>query len=243
MINGESNGNGSGDRYSDVEPGYYRRLERAFSEQEREFQSTRDDVNTLKNTQSVIQRDIAGLATSIQAVGTKLDEKSRTNWPALALGVAMFGIAIPGLGFVMTSYTANALAPIVSGTTINAENLRHLAETVHTLESAAAASAAADVTSRGDRAQLNDRLRIMESTLASEIGDRRANSAATKVSLAEIESQFHALSNVENLRAAQQERLNSMMWEKSHPGERYPNGTFFPTSIFQGPSEQSAGSP
>ena len=56
----------------------------------------------------------------------------------------------------------------------------------------------------------------------------------TRVQIGEIEQQFHSVSNLDNLRAAQQERLNAMLWEKSHPGERYPNGTFFPTSIFQG---------
>jgi hypothetical protein len=181
---------------------------------EGQYQRTRDDVNVLKSQQEVLQRDIGGLATNIQALTNKLDEKSRTNWPALGLAVAMFGISVPGLGWVTASYTNSALAPIKNATDLNSETLRHF----------------------------DDRVRTIESGLSTEVADRRANQAATKVSLAEIESQFHALSNVENLRAAQQERFNSMLYETANPGKRYPNGTFFPTSIFQNGINPSDGS-
>jgi len=211
---------------------FLKRLERSFDSQEAEYQKTRDDVVSLKNAQSVIQRDIGALATSIQALSTKMDEQSRTNWPAIALAVTMFLAVVPGMGFLMANYTSTALAPLASAQSVMSESMRHMADSLHTLESASAGSQAADANSRADRQQLNERVRTLETTQNAEIADRRANSAAVKVALAEIESQFHALSNVENLRAAQQERLNSLMWEKSHPGERYPNGTFFPTSIF-----------
>ena len=77
-------------------------------------------------------------------------------------------------------------------------------------------------------------MKKMEDLYAQEAADRKSQLAQTRVQLSEVEQQFHSVSNLENLRAAQQERLNAMLWEKSHPGERYPNGTFFPSSIFQG---------
>lgn len=117
----------------------------------------------------------------------------------------------------------------------NRDVISRLNDRQHILEDAVNKSAAADENSRTDRKQLNERLSKVESLFASEVADRRSTSAEVKVQLGEIEQQFHSVANLENLRAAQQERLNAMLWEKSHPGERYPNGTFFPTSIFQGP--------
>ena len=199
------------------------------------FTQTRDDVNVLKQGYAVLQRDISGIVQEIKGLGTKLEEKSRTNWPAIGLAVSLFTISVPGLAFIMASYTGNALAPIASATTLNSDAIKHLSEGMAVLQQAASSSTAADSNSRTDRTQLNDRVQRLETGLGSEVSERRSWTAETRVHLAEIEQQFHSVSNVENLRAAQQERLNSMLWEKSHPGERYPNGTFFPTSIFQGP--------
>jgi chromosome segregation ATPase len=116
----------------------------------------------------------------------------------------------------------------------NQELVRRHDDEIKMLQGKISESSAADVNSRTDRMQLNERLRRLEEEFNREVADRRASAAETRVQLAEVEQQFHSVSNLENLRAAQQERLNSIMWEKTHPGERYPNGTFFPTSIFQG---------
>jgi septal ring factor EnvC (AmiA/AmiB activator) len=211
------------------------------------FTQTRDDVNTLKQGYAVLQRDLGSFVQEIKAqittLGSKLEEKSRTNWPAIGLAVSLFTISVPGLAFIMASYTGNALAPIASATTLNADAIKHLTDGLAALQQMAASSTAADANSRTDRVQLNDRVQRLETGLAAEIADRRSWTAETRVHLAEIEQQFHSVSNVENLRAAQQERINTFLWEKSHPGERYPNGTFFPTSIFQGPGGSASTTP
>lgn len=119
-------------------------------------------------------------------------------------------------------------------TTANSEIINRMTDRQRTVDDSLSKGAAADENSRSDRQQLNNRVQKLETEIANEMGERRAQSAETRIQLGEIEQQFHSVSNLENLRAAQQERLNSMLWEKSHPGERYPNGTFFPTSIFQG---------
>jgi septal ring factor EnvC (AmiA/AmiB activator) len=230
--NGYADGNGNGNGAAD---GFLGRLERSFDLQEKEFQKTRDDVNTLKTAQSVIQRDLGTLTSAIQSLSTKLDEQSRTNWPAIALAVTMFIAVVPGMGFLMANYTTSALAPLTNASNINTETIRRMGDELRTLDAASAGSQMADVNSRTDRQQLNERMRTSETALNAEVAERRSGMATVKAALAEIEGQFHAVSNIENLRAAQQERLNSMLYEAANPGKRYPNGTFFPTSLF-GPS-------
>lgn len=128
---------------------------------------------------------------------------------------------------------------LAQSTSVNAEALSRMTTTVHGLEEKTATSTAFDANSRTDRQQLNERVKKIEETFAAEVTDRRTQQAETKIQLGEVEQQFHSVSNMENLRAAQQERLNALMWEKVHPGDHYPASTFFPTTIFQG----SGGSP
>jgi hypothetical protein len=219
------------------------RLEGEFSRHRSEFQRTRDDVLALNgeisNLKTLVQGNIGDLRAAISGVITKFDEKSKTNWPAIALAVSM----VPAVWLFVTTYTQNALSPTVAATSLNAEALKRQNEAITILQQSSAGSTSSDIASRADRQQLNDRLRLIEAELGKEIGDRRAISAEFRVSLAEIESQFHALSNLENLRAAQQEQLNALMWEKSHPGERYPNGTFFPAPVFRDQSSSNTQPP
>lgn len=226
----------NGDGHYD-HPGFLRHMERTLYEREKEFQIIRDDVNGLKNQQLVIQRDINHVATNLQALGTKLEENAKPNYTAIGLAATMFLAVLGG----MSAYTSVSIAPVNSATAINGENVKHLTDAMRLVETQLAGNIALGASSTVDRAQTNERVHHLESALSTEVADRRAVMAAIKVSLAEVESQFHALSNTDNLRAAQQERLNSMLWEKSHPGDRYPNGTFFPTSIFGPPAMNSNG--
>lgn len=180
------------------------------------------------------QRNISALSQDIKALSSKLEERSRANWPAIALAVSLFVFAVPGVGLYVSMETSSSVSPIAAATAINSDSIRHLTDAVTVLQQMASSSTSADVNSRTDRAQLNDRVQKLESEFSLELANRRAAAAKTEIQLAEVEQQFHSVSNLENLRAAQQERLNSIMWEKSHPGERYPNTTWFPTSLFQG---------
>lgn len=234
----ESNGLATG--FNDELSQGVSRLQRSFDTQEKQFQATRDDVNALKSSQIIVQRDLATLNNSINALAAKIEERSKTNWPALTIAASMSVPMVGLLGFVVTIYISAAMAPISTSATINAEKIAHLSDSMRVVEGSAIAGQAADANSRVDRAQLNDRLRAAEVGLATEISDRRSNTASTKVALAEVETQLRAICSTENLRAAQQERLNSLMWEKSHPGERYPNGTFFTPCIAHDGDGQSA---
>jgi hypothetical protein len=76
------------------------------------FTQTRDEVQALKQSYLVLQRDINNVAQEIKGFSAKLEEKSKANWPAIGLAVSLFAISVPGLGFVLTTYTAEAVAPV-----------------------------------------------------------------------------------------------------------------------------------
>ena len=69
-----------------------------FARFETNFTQTRDDVNTLKQNYSFLQRDIASIVQEIKSLGSRLEERSKANWPAIGLAISMFTISIPGLG-------------------------------------------------------------------------------------------------------------------------------------------------
>ena len=89
----------------------YQRLEAEFSRYRSEFQRTRDDVLAISgeftNFKSTVQSGMADLRTGISSLGTKLDEKSKTNWPAVALAISM----VPAIWLFVTTYTQNAISP------------------------------------------------------------------------------------------------------------------------------------
>jgi hypothetical protein len=102
-------------------------------------------------------------------------------------------------------------------------------ERLHTLETISATSTQADVASRGDRSQLNDRLRAAETLVASNAGERRSQVAAMNAKLVEIETQFCASDIVRNLTHADDMRLTALMWAKLYPGEKLPtDNAFYP---------------
>jgi hypothetical protein len=140
---------------------------------------------------------------------------------------------VPGIWLFVTTYTQNAIYPSVAAAALNATEIRRLSDVVVTLGQNVSGSTAADVASRSDRGQLNERVHALEAEASKGSADLRATSAETKVSLAEIETQFHAASDIGNLRSIWQNRINSLLWEKVHPGEHYPAEAFFPTSVFK----------
>ena len=197
------------------------RLDAEFTRHLEEYQRTRDDVLRCNN-------ELQNLKSAVQANTTKLEEKSKLNLPAITLAV----MVLPGVWFLVKTYTESVTTQIAATANLNSQAVEHLKNTIAAMEPEIAANTSANVTSRADRQQINDRTRTLETTVAGEIADRRSASAAAKVNQAVTDSQIHAISNLENLRAAMQERLNTLLWEKTRPGERYPNSTFFPTTIF-----------
>lgn len=215
------------------------RFERAISGQNGSFQQAREDIGTLKLGFAVIERDVGKLTSNVDKLVAKLEDNKKLNWPVVAICLGALPFIIGGMTFAISSFTTAGVAPVAQLVATNAEAIRRLTESEHTVEGLAIASTQADVNSKTDRSLLNERMALAETRAASEEAARRTDVAKIKSSMSQVEGQFHALSNLDNIRSSQQERLNSMMWEKSHPGEHYPNITFFPTSIFHGASGSS----
>jgi hypothetical protein len=210
------------------------RLEGEFSRHRAEFQRTRDDVlglnSEISNLKTAFQGSIADLRASMGALSSKLDEKSKTNWPAIALAISM----VPAVWLFVTTYTQNAVAPVVASTQLNTKSLETLSSVVQGLQQVSAGSTAADVASRTDRAQLNDRVRAMESDLAKEVADRRAFSSETVAKEIEIETQFCEQGHIVNIMHAVDLRNAAFIWHKV-TGDIYPtDNAYYPVVCHQG---------
>jgi chromosome segregation ATPase len=120
----------------------------------------------------------------------------------------------------------------------NVAAVKSLTDTSAFLSQRSASSTEADVNSRTDRGQLNERVAKLEAQLAQEEGDRRSNIAAIRTHLGEVETQFHAVGDVANLRAAQQQRTDALLWQKAF-GQQYPDSTFNPPPMFEVPDAGS----
>jgi DNA repair exonuclease SbcCD ATPase subunit len=185
----------------------------------------------------------------IATLTEKTDAAGKPNWHFLTAiaSLIMTGIAASWLviGLKMES-TVSPLALTVEQTrVIGAQN----AERLRFVENAANASSASDVESKTDRAQLNSRLRTLESespsgkatsadvanlkTTIGQISDRlqgmRAAQTEQRSALIEVETQFCASDYMRNLMHATDLRLFSLLWAKSYPGERYPtDNSYYP---------------
>jgi hypothetical protein len=204
------------------------RLEAAFSRHQGEFQRTRDDVNSfgseLANLKTGVQSSFADLRASVNALTAKLDEKSKTNWPAVALAISM----VPAVWLFVTTYTQNAIAPSISATAINAKAVEQQASILSMLQQSSASSAAADVASRTDRGQLNDRMRGVENDLSKEIADRRSFAAEMVAKQIEIETQFCEQGHIINLMHANDLRNTAILYHKV-TGDTYPtDNAYYP---------------
>lgn len=218
-------------------------MEQEYARFRAEFQRTRDEVlsltSELANLKSSTQGSVGDLRASLNAVATKVEEKSKLNLPAIALALAI----VPAIWLFVTTYTTSeinrAVTPVISASAINSKQIDSMSGSITTLQQLTAGSGRADESSVTDRKQLNDRVRQLESELSKETGERHSAATEGRVKLGEIETQFHAVSDLGNLRTVWQHRINALLWEKTYPGEHYPSEAFFPTTVFGGGSTMS----
>ncbi len=59
----------------------------------------------------------------------------------------------------------------------------------------------------------------------------RAATAAADLKFVEIETQFRAADQSRNVQFASQQRMDSMLWEKTFPGSRYPSDALYYPNI------------
>jgi hypothetical protein len=91
------------------------------------------------------------------------------------------------------------------------------------------ASTQADAISRADRAQLNERIRALETSLAVNLGERRAQFGIIQARLVEVETQFCGNDVVRNLMHANDLRVLAILWHKAFPDSTLPtDNAFYP---------------
>lgn len=179
---------------------------------------------------------------------TAIADAKKPNWPFLASGLSGLIAIVAGIWLVIGLKIESVQAPLQLGLEQTKVSLTSNIERVRTLEVSASASTQADGTSKIDRAQLNDRVRTIESALpnATAIGtdignlkqnyglivDRQAGLRADVVqqaaALIEIETQFCASDIVRNLMHAEDVRKLSMLWQKEFQVQFPTDNTYYP---------------
>ncbi len=128
----------------------------------------------------------------------------------------------------LTNDTDRSLQGALQRQQANTAVIANLREQTEAHGQAIAASSRADEQSRTDRAQLNDRVRKTEEEVAADQTVFQSQIAELNANQREIETQFKSLSNITNLELAHIQQWIAQLWEASHPGQRFPESTFYP---------------
>lgn len=152
----------------------------------------------------------------------KLESMRRPNWPLMASVLSLFLIMVSGVWLIIGLKIDAVVTPfsiqqsgLTSSVASNTERLRQL-------EAITAGSTSADVQSRTDRQQLNDRMRQVESTIGSNAQERRGQIQTINAKLVEIETQFCASDIVRNLTHAMDMRVTAILWHRAFPDTVMP---------------------
>ena len=185
----------------------------------------------------------------VEALQERVEASARPNWPFLS-AIASIGFAAVAaswlvIGLKMESEVAPLSLVVEQIRTIGAQN----AERLRFVENAAGTSTQADVESKTDRTQLNQRVRALEVESPSgkataegvanlkdamlsntdRINELRSKQTEQKAALVEIETQFCNADYVRNIMHANELRVISLLWAKIYPGERYPtDNAYYP---------------
>lgn len=163
--------------------------------------------------------------TEIKSISGRLEASGRPNWPLMASAVSLFLVMITGIWIVLGLKIDATLNPL----SLNLQELKvgraAGLERLNSLVNDVASSTQADTSSRADRSQLNDRMRIIEV-----IQGKSTNTlVAMDQKLVEVETQFCASDIVRNLNQSDNMRVLSLLWPKGFPGTTYPlTNTYYP---------------
>lgn len=219
------NGNGNG---------YHARLEDAVAANEAGLMEVKIGLGTTQVSLGEVQRGLTSLTTNVERLATAFESSRRTNWPMIFTGIGILFTVVPGLYFLIISTIGNVISPMAERVSSMNSTLALHGTLIEKVSDQAQKSASADANSQTDRHQLNERVVKLEDLYTKGTADRREAIATIQARLSEIEGQFHSVSNTENLRWANQQRLNSLMWNKSFPDSKFPDTTFYPPTLFQG---------
>jgi hypothetical protein len=186
----------------------------------------------LEKLSSRLEAQTAAIVSRVETVSAAINERGRVTLPILGSGVVAVAILLGGLRWIITAETG----PILTRLESNSVTLSSHSQEIHDVNAMAQSSTSADQRSEVNRKELGSRQDRMESTLTQLLADYQAIATKVASTIIEIESQFKAVSNIENLRWAQQMRQNCEIYIKMNDGKMCPQGAvFFPPSIFREP--------
>jgi uncharacterized coiled-coil protein SlyX len=206
--------------------GYYHapgRLEAAVAKQG-------EEIIILQQQTTGIRQDVATLSAHVERLLTRFEESRKTNWPLFGVAATFVPVFTGLLIFVIQAYISSATAPLNTSLTALSVRMQSAESDIKDISKKADASTSKDEQSSTDRAKLNFQIHELEVATSENRSMIRSYEAATREKLAEIETQFRAAGNVENLRRADELRWTALLYEKAF-GQRFPGITVFYPSL------------
>jgi septal ring factor EnvC (AmiA/AmiB activator) len=178
------------------------------------FSSYRDDVASLKLQQGHQQTEITRIATDVKSDMMALSTSFRSEIDKISVQISMVvqkidgrrvgtgawvsiaGVVIVFVGMFMAAAAFFVNAEIANATASQTQALAALSglpAIVHELELSTSRSTQADARSETDRNDLNRRMGKLENDVATEVAQRREDSASFRSSSVEIETQFKSI--------------------------------------------------
>ena len=192
-----------------------------------EFESNRA-VAVEKTEQLKIALD-ARFESEIRPIVGRLDQIGKPNWTLMISAISIFFVMITGVWLVIGLKIDATVAPLSLGLAQQTGTVASNTSVIRAQQNATLASTEADAVSRSDRAQLNERVRLMETTVSSNAGERRAQFGVMAAKLVEVETQFCGSDVVRNLMHATDLRLFSLLWHKVFPDSTLPtDNAYYP---------------
>jgi hypothetical protein len=192
-----------------------------------EFDNTRSSLLE-KNEQLKVAQD-ARFTSEFKPVVGRLEQIGKPNWTLMISAISIFFVMITGVWLVIGLKIDATVAPLSLGLAQAEATLTANTSIIRAQQDATLASTQADTISRADRSQLNERVRLLESTVTGNAGERRAQYGIVAAKLVEVETQFCGSDVVRNLMHANDLRIFSILWRKAFPDSTLPtDNSYYP---------------
>jgi hypothetical protein len=129
---------------------------------ERRFNGLNDRVTLVSSEVGYVRRDLTDVINELKVLSRAISERGKINWQPIGITVGAMFPVVSMVAIIIIVYVASIVNPLANNT-------------------AAFGKQASDI---------EDQLHRVQTDFASEVAERKAASAAFKVSLAEIETQF-----------------------------------------------------
>jgi hypothetical protein len=183
------------------------------------------------------------IESEIQPLTQKVETLSKPNYAVLLSFVSALFVLAAGVWIVIGLKIGDTLSPVQL--VLDQVRVRQASdgEKISVLEASTGNSTQADVASKTDRSQLNERMKALEAIVQTGQGERRLQASVMEARLTEIETQFCASDIVRNLMHANDLRMFSMLWKGVFPHAEYPiQNAFYPKVCNRGAIAQGGGS-